>query len=313
MPLDPEAEILVLAAARIATTPLEQLSPQQARDDMLRQTAALGRSEQVAKVEDVRAPGPGGEMAIRIYTPAGEAPFGCLVYFHGGGFVIGSIETHDGLCRMLANAASVVVATVEYRLAPEHKYPAAVEDAYAATCWIAEQARRFGVDPNRIAVGGDSAGGALAAAATMMIRDRGGPKLAFQLLLYPVTDAYLETTSYGQFAEGYLLTRAAMAWFWDHYLSDPAQREEAYAAPLRAANFSGLPPALVITAECDPLSDEGEAYARRLEAAGVPVTLTRYRGMIHGFIRRAKLLTQGRKAVEQIAGALRASIGAAGR
>ena len=308
MPLDPEAEILILAAARIPTTPLEQLSPQQARDDMLRQTAALGRSEPVAKVEDVLAPGPGGEIPIRIYTPAGEAPFGGLVYFHGGGFVIGSIETHDGLCRMLANAAGVVVASVDYRLAPEHKYPAAVEDAYAATCWIVEHARRFGIDRNRIAVGGDSAGGNLAAAATLMARDRGGPALAFQLLLYPVTDACLETTSYGQYAEGYLLTRAAMAWFWEHYLSDPAEREHAYAAPLRAKDFSALPPALVITAECDPLCDEGESYARRLDDAGVRVTLTRYHGMIHGFVRRAKLLSQGRKAVEQIAQSLRANL-----
>jgi len=308
MPLDPEAEILILAASRIPSTPLEQLSPQQARDDMLRQTAALGRGEAMHKVDDVLAPGPGGEIPIRIYTPAGQAPFGCLVYFHGGGFVIGSIETHDALCRMIANAAGVVVASVDYRLAPEYKYPAAVDDAYAATCWIAEQAQRFGIDRRRLAVGGDSAGGNLAAVATMIARDRGGPSLAFQLLLYPVADAYLDTTSYGQFAEGYLLTRSAMAWFWEHYLSEPSQREQAQASPLRAKDFSHLPPALVITAECDPLCDEGEAYARRLEAAGVPVTLTRYHGMIHGFVRRAKLLTQGRKAVEQIAHALRANL-----
>jgi acetyl esterase len=308
MPLDPEAEILILAASRIPTTPLEQLSPQQARDDMLRQTAALGRGEAMHKVEDVLAPGPGGAIPIRIYTPAGPAPFGCLVYFHGGGFVIGSIETHDALCRMIANAAGVVVASVDYRLAPEHKYPAAIEDAYAATCWIAEHASRFGIDRSRIAVGGDSAGGNLAAVATMLVRDRGGPQLAFQLLLYPVADAYLDSTSYGQYAEGYLLTRSAMAWFWDHYLTDPAQREEACASPLRARDLSGLPPALVITAECDPLCDEGEAYARRLEDAGVPVVLTRYHGMIHGFVRRAKLLKQGRKAVAQIAEALRANL-----
>lgn len=311
MPLDPEAEILVLAAARVPTTPLEQLSPQQARVDMLRQTALLGRGEGVEKIEDLLAPGPNGEIPIRIYTPAGQTPRGCLVFFHGGGFVIGSIETHDAMCRMIANASGTVIASVDYRLAPEHKYPAAAEDAYAATCWIAEQARRLGLDPKRIAVGGDSAGGNLAAVTTMMARERGGPALAFQLLLYPVTDAYLDTTSYGQYAEGYLLTRAAMAWFWEHYLNDAAEREHPYASPLRAEDLSGLPPALVITAECDPLCDEGEAYARRLEAAGVPVTLTRYSGMIHGFIRRAKLLSQGRKAVEQIAEALRANIGQA--
>ena len=161
MPLDPEAEILVLAAARVPTTPLEQLTPQQARDDMLRQTALLGRGEPVEKIEDVLAPGPNGEIPIRIYTPAGSSPWGCLLFFHGGGFVIGSIETHDAMCRMIANASGAVVASVDYRLAPEHKYPAAAEDAYAATCWLAEHAERFGVDRRRIAIGGDSAGGNL--------------------------------------------------------------------------------------------------------------------------------------------------------
>jgi acetyl esterase len=275
---------------------------------MLRQTANLGRGMAVAEVQDVRAAGPGGDLPIRVYTPGERATAGGLVFFHGGGFVIGSIETHDAMCRSIANAAGVVVASVDYRLAPEHKYPAAAEDAYAATCWIAEHAERFGIDARRIAVGGDSAGGNLATVAALMARDRGGPPLAFQLLLYPVTDADLERPSHLEYAEGYLLTRAAMAWFWDHYLSDPSESEQAYAAPLRAADLSRLPPTLVITAECDPLCDEGEAYAQRLEQAGVPVTLTRYPGMIHGFVRRASLLAQGKQALLQIAEALRASL-----
>jgi acetyl esterase len=308
MPLDPQAEMLLLAAARLPATPIERQTPQQARDEMLRQTAALGRGMAVANVQDVLAEGPAGVIPIRVYTPGERATAGGLIYFHGGGFVVGSIETHDGMCRSIANAAGVVVASVDYRLAPEHKFPAAAEDAYAATCWIVEHAERFGIDARRIAVGGDSAGGNLATVAALMARDRGGPPLAFQLLLYPVTDADLERASHREYAEGYLLTRAAMAWFWDHYLSYPSERGQPYAAPLRADDLSGLPPALVITAECDPLCDEGEAYAQRLEQAGVPVTLTRYPGMIHGFVRRSNLLAQGKQALLQIAEALRASL-----
>ncbi len=308
MPLDPEAKMLLLAAARLPQKPIEQQTPSEAREDMLRQTAALGPKTPVAGVQDASAAGPHGNIPLRIYTPGGRETYACLVFFHGGGFVIGSIETHDALCRAMASAAGVVVISVDYRLAPEHKFPVAADDAYAATCWIVENAERFNIDPGRIAVGGDSAGGNLATVAAMMARDRGGPRLAFQLLLYPVTDADLERASYREYAQGYLLTRSAMAWFWNHYLSNPDERQHPYAAPLQADDLSGLPPALVITAECDPLCDEGEAYARRLTEAGVPVTLTRYPGMLHGFIRRANLLTQGRNALAQIALALRASL-----
>lgn len=275
---------------------------------MLAQTKLLGPGEPVASVTDTKLPGPGGEIPVRIYRPQIAAPSPCIVYFHGGGFVIGSIETHDGLCRMIANAAQVVVISVEYRLAPEHKFPAAVEDAYAAVCEVVRQADQLGVDPNRVAVGGDSAGGNLAIVAALMARDRGGPPLAMQLLLYPVADANLETRSYREFALGYMLTREAMAWFWNHYLNDPEEGEQGYASPLRAGDLSKLPPALVITAEFDPLCDEGEAIARRLEQSGVPVTYKCYPGMIHGFIRRAGLLRQGRAALGQIAEALRARL-----
>ncbi len=307
MPLDPEAQALLLQAAQNPSTPLEQQTPPQSRQEMLKQTQALGPGEPVAKVADASLPGPAGDIPIRIYQPAASAPSPAIVYFHGGGFVIGDIETHDGMCRMIANAAGATVISVDYRLAPEHKFPAAAEDAYAATCEVVRRADRLGIDPERIAVGGDSAGGNLAAVVALMARDRNGPKLAMQVLLYPVTDASVDTRSYHEYAQGYMLTRAGMAWFWNHYLADPAEGEQAYASPLRAGDLSRLPPALVITAECDPLCDEGDAYARRLEEAGVPVIATRYPGMIHGFIRRAGLLTQGRKALEQIGQVLHAT------
>lgn len=307
MPLDPRVQAF-LQAAQAASTPIHEQTPQQARQEMLAQTQMLGPGEAVANVTDASLPGPGGDIPIRIYRPAVHTPSPCLVYFHGGGFVIGSIDTHDGMCRAMANGAEMTVISVDYRLAPEHKFPAAVDDAYAATCEIVRRAEQLGIDPQRIAVGGDSAGGNLAAVVALMARERSGPDLAMQLLLYPVTDANLETRSYLEYAEGYMLTRAAMAWFWDHYLADPAEREHVYASPLRAGDLSKLPPALVITAECDPLCDEGDAYAERLEQAGVPVTFTRYPGMIHGFIRRARVLQDGRKALDEISQALRATL-----
>jgi len=272
---------------------------------MLAQTAGLGTPEQVARIEDLSVPGKHGGIPVRVYTPEGQGPFTGLVYFHGGGWVIGSIDTHDALCRSIANAAGCVVVSVEYRLAPEHPYPAASEDAYSATCWVAEHAGRLGIDPLRLAVGGDSAGGNLAAVVSLMARDRSGPRLALQLLLYPITDYDLDTASYLRYADGYLLTRDAMAWFWRQYLPDGVSPDGPYISPLRVADLSGLPPALVITAECDPLCDEGLAYAERLKAAGVEVAATCYRGMIHGFIRRHRLLRQGRKGLEELASCLR--------
>lgn len=267
---------------------------------MLAQTAAMGRPQPVAKVEDLRISGPECDLPVRVYTPLADEPFATLVYFHGGGWVIGSIETHDGLCRAIADAAGAIVVSVDYRLAPEHPFPAATEDAYAATRWVAENAARLGAGDGRVAVGGDSAGGNLATVVCLMARDRGGPAITWQLLLYPITDYKLDTPSYRDYAEGHLLTRDAMAWFWRHYLSGGADREHPYISPLRASSLAGLPPALVITAECDPLRDEGDAYARRLAESGVPVTSTCYPGMVHGFVRRSRLLDQGGEALDQI-------------
>jgi acetyl esterase len=261
--------------------------------------------EDVARVDDHRVPVDGGDIAVRCYTPAGTGPFPVHVYFHGGGWVIGDIETHDGVCRSLANAAACVVVSADYRLAPEHKFPVAVDDAFAATRWVAARAATLGVDGDRMAVGGDSAGGNLAAAVALLSRDRGGPPLALQVLVYPVTQHAFDTPSYQEHADGYLLTRSAMRWFWNHYLRRPEDGEEPLASPLLARSLHGLPPALVITAEHDPLRDEGEAYAARLREAGVPVTVTRYPGMIHGFLRMLNMVDKARAARDEIAAALR--------
>jgi acetyl esterase len=309
MPLDPQAQRIIDATIALGLPPMEQMTPGEARESMRARTAALGPVEDVARVDDHRVRVDRGEITVRCYTPSGAGPFPALVFFHGGGWVIGDLETHDGVCRSLANGASCVVASVDYRLAPEHKYPVAVEDAFAATRWIADNAPRLGIDPRRLAVGGDSAGGNLAAAVAIMQQERGGPGLALQVLVYPVTRHGLDTDSYRKYADGYLLTRNAMRWFWDHYLRRPEDGEQPYASPLLARKLEGLPPALVITAEYDVLCDEGEAFAARLREAGVPVTLTRYPGMIHGFLRMLNLVDTARAARDEIASALRKAFG----
>jgi acetyl esterase len=266
--------------------------------------------EEVAHVEDRSIPGPAGAVPVRVYRSAGAAKSApSLVYFHGGGWVIGSLDSHDGLCRALANKTDAVIVSVDYRLAPEARYPAAAEDCYAATRWVAEHGAEIGVDGRRIAVGGDSAGGNLAAVVSLMARDRSGPALRHQVLTYPVADHDFDTPSYRDNAEGYLLTRGAMQWFWDHYVPNRTQRNEAYAAPLRAEKLVGLPPATVITAEYDPLRDEGEAYGARLREAGVDAVTTRYDGQIHGFVSLFEVFDQGKAGVAQIAAALRAALG----
>ena len=252
----------------------------------------------------------GGEITVRAYSPHGPGPHPARGYYHGGGWVIGDLYTHDGLCRSITNAARCAVLSVDYRLAPESKYPVAVEDSYAALLWIVSNAERLGIDRRRMAVGGDSAGGNLATVMALMARDRTGPRLALQVLIYPVTDHDLDTRSYRENATGYILTREGMRWFWNHYLASEAQGREPYASPLRAASLAGLPPALVITAEYDPLCDEGEAYAARLRDAGVPVTLTRYPGMFHGFVRLTNVLDKARTALDEIASSVQKAFAA---
>jgi acetyl esterase len=305
MPLDPQARKVVDALAALNLPPVEASTPGEARAAMRARTAALGPFEDVASVADHRVPVAGGEITVRVYSPGGAGPHPALVFFHGGGWVIGDLETHDGICRSLTSAVRCVVASVDYRLAPESRYPVAVEDAYAGLAWVVTSAARLGIDPARVAVGGDSAGGNLATVAALLARDRGGPALVQQVLIYPVTDHDLDTASYHENATGYVLTREAMRWFWGHYLARAEQGREPHASPLRAPDLAGLPPALVVTAECDPLRDEGEAYAARLRDAGVPVTVTRYPGMFHGFFRMTRLLDQARAALDEVAGSLR--------
>jgi acetyl esterase len=308
MPLDPQARKIIDATNALNLPPVEQSTPEQARENMRARTAALGPVQEVAAVEDRKIAVDGGAITVRVYRPRGTGPFGALVFLHGGGWVIGDLETHDGICRAMTNAAGCVVASVDYRLAPESKYPVAVHDAYAALAWVSANASALGVDPRRIAVGGDSAGGNLAAAIALMARDRGGPAVVFQVLLYPVTRYGFDSASYRENADGYLLTREGMRWFWNHYLAREEQGKEPYASPLLASDLRGLPPALVITAEYDPLLDEGEAYAAHLREAGVATTLTRYPGMIHGFFRMTVLVDAARAALDEVAAALRKAL-----
>jgi acetyl esterase len=262
---------------------------------------AEGEPEPVGTIQDLRIPDPAGEIPVRVYTPEGTGPFPGLIYFHGGGWVLCDLDTHSVVCRAITRRALAVVVAVDYRLAPEHKFPAAVEDAVATTRWVSENAARLNIDPGRIAVGGDSAGGNLAAVVALKT-----PCVALQILVYPVTDlSSFDTTSYREFAGGYHLTMSEMEWFRREYLANPGQALDPDASPLLAPDLSGAPPALVITAECDVLRDEGEAYAERLRQVGVPVTLTRYPGMIHPFFSMPGAIRDALKAFDEVAAAIR--------
>jgi len=264
----------------------------------------VGEQQPVAKVEDRSMPGPDGQIPIRVYTPEGRRPLPVLVYFHGGAFTLGSIASEDPVCRVLANGADCIVVSVEYRLAPEHKFPAGIEDCYTATKWVSDHAPDLHGDPTRLAVAGTSAGGNMAAVVALMSRDRGSPPLAYQLLMYPVTNCAFDTASYQECGEGYMLTRDSMIWNWKLYLQSEADGHNPYASPLQAKDLRGLPPALVITAEYDPLRDEGEAYALRMKKAGVSASYKRYEGMLHGGLPPET----GREPLRQAIGALRQAL-----
>jgi acetyl esterase/lipase len=304
MPLDPQAEALIASMA--GAKPVEQMTVQEMRDGLEQRTLVTGGTpEPVDQVISGQVDTPSGAIAVRIYVPHGNRPMPGVVFFHGGGWARGSLQTHDPLCRSLANGGGCIVVSVDYRMAPEHTFPAAIDDAVAATRWVAEHAEELGIDSRRLAVGGDSAGGNLAAAVALVLRDEGGPALVHQLLFYPVTDRNFDTGSYLENAEGYMLTRDAMRFYWGIYLRDEADADDQRASPLRARDFSNLPPALVITAEFDPLRDEGRAYADRLRNAGTPVVYHEYPGMVHGFATMAGVLDQGKQAVQEAAAALR--------
>lgn len=310
MPLDPQMKMILDKAAAANNPPFHKLTPVDARQ-FIRSRPPMGTPEPVAHVEDRRIPGPAGDVPIRIYRPESSAPLPAVVYFHGGGWVVGDIEMTDAGCRILTNLAQCVTVSVDYRLAPEHRFPAAPEDCYAATRWIAENAGAISADPARLAVSGTSAGASLATAVAMMARDRGGPRLCYQVLWYPATDATMDTPSHRNFATGnyYFLSRADMEWFWNYYLSSERDKTNPYCCPAAAKDMSGLPPALVITAEYDPLRDEGEEYAARLKRAGVPTRCSRYEGVTHGFVGMAPILAKGRQAIEEAATALREAFG----
>jgi acetyl esterase len=246
MPLDPQARAFLDQIAALGGQPLSSMSVPEARQSMELLAQMRGAEVPLASAVDRRIPGPAGPIPVRVYTPNGSAPFPLLVYFHGGGWVLGSLGTHDGVCRALAAGAGCVVVSVDYRLAPEHRYPAAADDCSAATEWCAAHAAELGADAGRIAIAGDSAGGNLTAVVAQMARDRGGPRLVFQLLIYPVTDVARDTASYRDNADGYLLTAHDMEWFWNHYLGDATARgAEPYASPARAKSLAGLPPSSI--------------------------------------------------------------------
>jgi acetyl esterase/lipase len=311
MPIDPAAvaliEILDQTFPKVETAASAAEARQLAKD-----LPRLPDIEPVGDVEDRTIPGPDGEIPVRIYKPKGAAESRPgVVYFHGGGWVICDLDSHDGGCRRLTNAVDAVVVSVDYRLAPEHRWPAAADDAYAASQWVADHARELGIDPARLAVAGDSAGGNLTAVVAQMARDRDGPNFAFQLLVYPVTDVSATRHDYPskrENAAGFFLTTASMEWYRDQYLDESAQGEDPYVSPIRATSLAGLPPACVVTAEMDPLRDEGEAYAAALEAAGVPVTTYRAPGMFHGFFNMDAVLDGSKLAQQAAFDAMRAAL-----
>jgi acetyl esterase/lipase len=311
MQIEPQMQALLDMAAKSGGKPFHAMSPVEARQAAETMFAAFrGKPKPVAKVTDMKIPGPAGEIPLRVYAPSGAGPFGCLVFFHGGGWVIGSIETHDVLCREFTAGAGVVTVSVDYRLGPEHRFPAAPEDCYAAVKCAFDNAKSINIDPHRIAVGGDSAGGNLAAVVAQMARDRGGPHVAFQLLIYPATDCANETPSQREFVQdGYILSRADMEWFYGHYLNSAADKTDPYVSPALAKSLAGLPTAYVITAAIDPLRDEGEAYAAKLRTAGVKVKAKRYDGVCHGFVSMASLVDVGKQAIADCCAELRAAVG----
>lgn len=306
--LHPDAQRVCEMIVAANRPPMETMTPAVARETYLASRQVLQPDpEDVAEVVALDAAGPAGPIAMRLYrgNGAGQDQLQpALIYFHGGGWVIGDLDSHDQVCRALANAARCIVVAVDYRRAPEHKFPAAIDDAIAATRWIADNGKRLGIDASRLAVGGDSAGGNLAAVVTLDARDRGGPPLVFQLLVYPATDMSLDWPSHKLHADQLPLRHSTMQWFVDHYLRDTKDRTDWRASPLLATNLERLPPALVVTAAFDPLCDEGEAYAKALRAAQVQVKLERFAGQIHGFLSMGRIVADSNRLVRMAGTAL---------
>ena len=306
MPLHPQAAMFLEQLSRLNTPPMESVPIELTRQALVLSSAVKRAPASLARIETRTIPGPDGDdLKVRIYWPHGPSPKGACLYFHGGGWVLNNIDTHDDLTQRLAEASGCVFISVDYRLAPEHKYPAAVEDAYTALKWVAANAVDLQINPDKIAVSGDSAGGNIAAALCLMTRDRGGPPIAYQVLIYPITDCDFSRPSYRENADGYFLTTSQMRWFWQHYVASPEQMLEPYASPIRATSLQGLPPAFVLTAEYDPLRDEGEAYVVALGAAVVEVEHHRYHGLIHAFMKRVDQFDSAIVAIQEVGDALR--------
>ncbi len=304
VPVDPQIQAMLDRAAGLPPTNTLPVAEARARYEAL--TALRPEAAPVAAVDEREIAGPGGKLKLRIYTPEGNGSFPLIVFYHGSGFVLCSLDTHDGMARNLCAGAGAVLVSVDYRLAPEHRFPAGPDDCLAATRWAAAHAGELGADATRMVLAGDSAGANLATVTALRLRDEGGPTAIGQLLIYPATTHYSDPMpSYIENAEGYGLTRDTMVWFWDHYLG-AADGSHPHASPLRATDLSGLPPALVQTAEFDPLRDEGERYAERLIASGVPTQLTRWDGMNHGFIQWANRVDGATAAMAEAAAWLRA-------
>ena len=306
MPLDPQAKVVIDMIESLGVAELTaETDPNAVR--ALMNAAVMPSGIEIASVSEREVPGPNGPVPVRVYRPAGDAAKPVIVYYHGGGWVLGSLDTHDGTCRRLADGADAVVVSVDYRMGPEDRFPAAVDDAYAALTWVAANAAEIGADPARLVVAGDSAGGNLAAVMSQRARED-GPAIAFQLLIYPVTDHEFTSVSMEENAVGYYLTRDAMRWFYDHYLEDPSQGDDPRVSPLRAADLSGLPPAFVLTAQYDPLRDQGIAYADALRDAGNAVEMTMYEGLFHGFFSMFDLIDAGKAAFDDAIAAVVAAV-----
>jgi acetyl esterase/lipase len=303
-PLQPDVAHLLERIKSLNLPSIDTMTVQEARAFALTMASARPPGPAVGAITDGVLPGAAGDLAYRLYRPASPAPHPVVVYFHGGGWVLGSHDSDDPFCRDLCVRSGAVIVSVGYRHAPEARFPAAVDDAFAAIQWIAANAAALGAEPGRIAVCGYSAGGNIAAVVCQMARDAGGPRIAGQVLVTPVTDCDLTRASYAANAEGYVLTASAMRWFWDHY-ADPADRKHPKASPLRAADLSNLPPALVVTSEFDPLRDEGAAYARAMTAAGVQVRHLACRGQIHTSLTAVDIVMSAGAARQEMAVALR--------
>ncbi len=310
MPLDPQVQALMAAMAENPRPPTWASTPEEARAGYQGLAGLIGPGPEVAAVADFEVPGPAGPIPVRWYTPEGDGPHPVAVFMHGGGWVIGDLDTHDHCCRRICIESGAAVMAVDYRLAPEHRWPAAVDDSWAALEWVAANAASRGGDAGRLAVVGDSAGGNLAAIMALRARNAGGPALAHQILVYPVVDLAFGRPSYIENGEGYLLEAKSMEWFVAHYLGrDRADGGDDLVhpdiAPLAVDELGALAPALVVTAEFDPLRDQGEAYAARLGEAGVPTVIQRYDGMVHGFFQLPGVLDAGTAVIAQVAETLR--------